>query len=115
MPARSCALTWQRTCAVTLGSALPAVAEITPVYFGNGCFWGRQKDYIDTEMQMGRDVGGATAVVGYAGGQENGKSTCYYYNAPDVQYERQGHAEVVQVRPGAFAARARREEACARA
>ena len=47
---------------------------------------------------MDRDVSGATAVVGYAGGRENNKSTCYYYNAPDVQYERQGHAEVVQVR-----------------
>lgn len=73
------------------------MAEITPVYFGNGCFWGRQKDFVDTEMQLGRDVTTSTAVVGYAGGKENNRSTCYYYNAPDTLYEKQGHAEVVQV------------------
>jgi peptide methionine sulfoxide reductase MsrA len=67
------------------------------VYFGNGCFWGRQKDFVDTEMKLGRGASTATAVVGYAGGQVNQKSTCYYYNAPETQYERQGHAEVVQV------------------
>jgi hypothetical protein len=78
-------------------SAMPAAAEITPIYFGNGCFWGRQKDFVDTEMKMGRDVMSSTAVVGYAGGQENTKDTCYYYNAPGTLYERQGHAEVVQV------------------
>lgn len=61
------------------------------------CFWGRQKDFVDTEMQLGRDVSTSTAVVGYAGGKENSKSTCYYYNAPDTLYEKQGHAEVVQV------------------
>lgn len=48
-------------------------------------------------MQLGRDVSTSTAVVGYAGGKENSKSTCYYYNAPDTLYEKQGHAEVVQV------------------
>jgi peptide methionine sulfoxide reductase MsrA len=83
--------------AVLTISATPAAAEITPVYFGNGCFWGRQKDFIDTEMKLGRDASSSTAVVGYAGGQENGKDVCYYYNAPGTLYERQGHAEVVQV------------------
>jgi peptide methionine sulfoxide reductase MsrA len=73
------------------------MAEITPVYFGNGCFWGRQKDYVDTEMKLGRTPETSTAVVGYGGGQENQRPACYYYNAPDSQYERQGHAEVVQV------------------
>ena len=76
---------------------MPALAEVTPVYFGNGCFWGRQKDFVDTEMKLGRTANSATAVVGYAGGQENQKPACYYYNSPESQYERQGHAEVVQV------------------
>jgi peptide methionine sulfoxide reductase MsrA len=83
--------------AVLTISATPAAAEITPVYFGNGCFWGRQKDFVDTEMNLGRDASTSTAVVGYAGGQENAKDVCYYYNAPGTLYERQGHAEVVQV------------------
>ena len=61
------------------------------------CFWGRQKDFVDTEMQLGRNIGTSTAVVGYAGGKQNSNNTCYYYNAPDTLYEKQGHAEVVQV------------------
>lgn len=83
--------------AVALSAAQPALAEITPVYFGNGCFWGRQKDFVDTEMKLGREMSTATAVVGYAGGQENSKNVCYYYNQPGTLYEEQGHAEVVQV------------------
>ena len=91
--------TLPRDCAaVTLSSAVPALADITPVYFGNGCFWGRQKDYVDTEQKLGRTPDQSTALVGYAGGRENSKPTCYYYNSPDTLYEKQGHAEVVQVR-----------------
>ena len=73
------------------------------MYFGNGCFWGRQKDYVDTEQKMGRTPDQSTALVGYAGGRENSKPTCYYYNSPDTLYEKQGHAEVVQVRTVAAA------------
>ena len=48
----------------------PAQAEAPmPVYFGNGCFWGRQKDYVDKERAMGRKGDKVSAVVGYAGGQ----------------------------------------------
>jgi peptide methionine sulfoxide reductase MsrA len=87
----------ESACAVVIAAAQPALADITPVYFGNGCFWGRQKDFVDTEMKLGRTVASSTAVVGYAGGQENTKAVCYYYNAPDTLYEKQVHAEVVQV------------------
>ena len=44
----------------------------TPIYFGNGCFWGRQKDYIDAEQSMGRSKSDLSAVVGYAGGRQKG-------------------------------------------
>lgn len=44
----------------------------TPIYFGNGCFWGRQKDYIDAEKSMGRPKSDLSAVVGYAGGKQKG-------------------------------------------
>ena len=40
----------------------------TPIYFGNGCFWGRQKDYVDVEKALGRDGGKISAITGYAGG-----------------------------------------------
>ncbi len=47
-----------------------------PLYFGNGCFWGRQKDYVDTERKvLGRAPEQVTAVVGYAGGKKQG-ATC---------------------------------------
>jgi len=76
--------------------ALPA--DTTPVYFGNGCFWGRQKDFVDTEQALGR--GAVSAVVGYAGGEGGAGSAgkvCYYYSQPGTVYEKLGHAEVVQV------------------
>lgn len=69
------------------------------VYFGNGCFWGRQKAYVDTEKAMGRAPSQITSVVGYAGGPQTGPDgkVCYYYADPRTVYERLGHAEVVKV------------------
>lgn len=43
-----------------------------PVYFGNGCFWGRQKDFVDAEKSMGRSAEQISSVVGYAGGRVQG-------------------------------------------
>jgi peptide methionine sulfoxide reductase MsrA len=49
---------------------LPAqAADIVPVYFGNGCFWGRQFDYVQAEKALGRDAVSMSAVAGYAGVQ----------------------------------------------
>ena len=86
-----------------------------PVYFGNGCFWGRQKGFVDTEMKMGRSMDSVSSIVGYAGGRggadgrgDNGQ-VCYYYSAPGTQYERLGHAEVVQVKVAADPAKQKEE------
>ena len=51
------------------------------VYFGNGCFWGRQKEFVDTEKKLGRAGEQVSAVVGYAGGKRSGPDgrVCYYY------------------------------------
>lgn len=70
-----------------------------PVYFGNGCFWGRQKDYVDAEKSLGRSPDQISSVVGYAGGREQGSKglVCYYYGPKSTVYEELGHAEVVQV------------------
>jgi len=79
----------------------PVLAEELPdtVYFGNGCFWGRQKDFVDTEKKMGRVPESITSIVGYAGGPKAGPdgSVCYYYSDPRTVYESLGHAEVVKV------------------
>lgn len=66
-----------------VASASPAKAEAPPttVYFGNGCFWGRQKDFVDVEQGMlKRTPEQTTAVVGYAGGRSTGPDgkVCYY-------------------------------------
>lgn len=93
-------------CALTLSInlATPSVAlassAVEPVYFGNGCFWGRQYDFIKAEEEMGRQNKDISAVVGYAGGRVTSPvgKVCYYYTTEkDTVYERLGHAEVVQV------------------
>ncbi|GLI65936.1 hypothetical protein VaNZ11_009596 [Volvox africanus] len=69
------------------------------VYFGNGCFWGRQKDFVDVEMkQLGRKPEQLTALVGYAAGTRTGPDgkVCYVYSDPRTHYDALGHAEVVQ-------------------
>ncbi|CAG9467039.1 unnamed protein product [Pedinophyceae sp. YPF-701] len=72
----------------------------TPVYFGSGCFWGRQHDFFVAEGKMGRQAEKSTAIVGYAGGaggaSKDGK-VCYYSGPKDALYEKLGHAEVVAV------------------
>lgn len=78
-----------------IGSKAPA----NSVYFGNGCFWGRQYDFANTELALGRKPEEMTAVVGYAGGTRAGpgEKVCYYYSDPRTVYEKLGHAEVVQL------------------
>lgn len=83
------------------GHAAAAEPPSTTVYFGNGCFWGRQKDFVDVEQGLlKRSPEQTSAVVGYAGGRTtspDGK-VCYYYSKnPANVYERLGHAEVVQL------------------
>lgn len=39
----------------------------------NGCFWGRQKDFVDVEKSLGRSGEKVSAVVGYAGGRKTGE------------------------------------------
>jgi peptide methionine sulfoxide reductase MsrA len=95
----ACALAFQMT------AVQPALAEdsIEPVYFGNGCFWGRQHDFVQAEQDLGRQMGDISAVVGYAGGavpfkDPANQKVCYYYTPEkDNVYEPLGHAEVVQV------------------
>ena len=85
-----------------VSQVLGDIAEAAPgteIYFGNGCFWGRQHEFVEAERRRGRSDDEVTSVVGYAGGfstkTPDGK-VCYYYGAPDTVYERLGHGEVVQ-------------------
>lgn len=79
-------------------SSSPTSQPYASVYFGSGCFWGRQKDFVDAERALGRSPSDVTALSGYAGGKINDKATCYYYVPPTDRakiYEKQGHCEVV--------------------
>lgn len=82
-----------------LAAAAAESAAPQTVYFGNGCFWGRQKEFVDAEKTLGRAPDQVSAVVGYAGGKQQGPGgkVCYYYGPSNTVYEKLGHAEVVQL------------------
>lgn len=64
------------------------------VYFGSGCFWHVQHEFIKAEQQvLGRADTELTSIVGYAGGKtvNHAGKVCY------GDYESHGHTEVVQV------------------
>lgn len=97
LAAAACAL------AALAAAPLALAEEITPVYFGNGCFWGRQFDYVNTEKALGRTTPDAmSALAGYAGGRAPAPASaagkvCYYRGPSGTVYEDLGHAETVQV------------------
>ena len=71
------------------------------VYFGCGCFWHVQHEFVEAERRiLGRADAELTSRAGYAGGRAGSKDgkVCYH-NAKDVSdYGKLGHAEVVSVR-----------------
>eukprot|EP00927_Polykrikos_kofoidii_P054513 TRINITY_DN48925_c0_g1_i1.p1 TRINITY_DN48925_c0_g1~~TRINITY_DN48925_c0_g1_i1.p1 ORF type:complete len:354 (+),score=41.01 TRINITY_DN48925_c0_g1_i1:156-1217(+) len=87
-------------------SGPPAVHRNDPtrsLYFGNGCFWHTQYDFVMLEQKHGGVFGNrsdeaVTSLVGYAGGdyQSASGSVCYH-GWPGTDYGRLGHAEAVSV------------------
>ena len=96
--------------AATLASVLlwqsyaqPASAaddEPVEVYFGCGCFWHVQHEFVEAEMNiLGRSDDELTSRAGYAGGKAgavNGK-VCYHNAQNIADYGKLGHAEVVML------------------
>ena len=87
-----------------LGAALPAHAveeEDVKVYFGAGCFWHVQHEFVLKEAaELGRSGAAFSAVTGYAGGTGTERGLVCYHNKRSVSdYGRLGHAEAVQVGP----------------
>mmetsp|Transcript_27695 Transcript_27695/g.89095 ORF Transcript_27695/g.89095 Transcript_27695/m.89095 type:complete len:252 (+) Transcript_27695:89-844(+) len=76
-------------------------ASAVPVYFGSGCFWGRQHDFVEDfeRTALRRADGDVTAVGGYAGSARAGAdgTVCYENPLNHSVYTDLGHAEVVQV------------------
>mmetsp|Transcript_20986 Transcript_20986/g.32016 ORF Transcript_20986/g.32016 Transcript_20986/m.32016 type:complete len:267 (+) Transcript_20986:71-871(+) len=74
-----------------------ASSKLTDVYFGVGCFWHIQHEFVVAEQRLlGRNGKELTSRTGYAGGTktENGK-VCYHNFSFQADYGKLGHGEVV--------------------
>ena len=90
--------------AAGLGLSTPAKAEdetSIDVYFGCGCFWHVQHEFVEAERRiLGRSDSEITSRAGYAGGKagaKNGK-VCYHNALSISDYGSLGHAEVVSLK-----------------
>ncbi len=86
-------------------NAVETNEELIDVYFGCGCFWHVQHEFVEAEKKiLKRDDSSFTARAGYAGGLGSSDKVCYH-NALNVgDYGSLGHAEVValSIPPSAF-------------
>lgn len=75
--------------------------ELIDVYFGCGCFWHVQHEFVEAEKSiLGRSDNKVTSRAGYAGGNlgmKDGK-VCYHNLAMVSDYGKLGHAEIVSLR-----------------
>jgi len=82
-------------------TARAVTEEDIDVYFGCGCFWHVQHEFVEAERRiLGRKDSELTALAGYAGGNagaRNGK-VCYHNALQVSDYGSLGHAEVVRLR-----------------
>jgi peptide methionine sulfoxide reductase MsrA len=80
---------------------VPAHAEeLVEVYFGCGCFWHVQHEFVMAERAiLGRGDSEFTSFVGYAGGKAGAKDgkVCYHNALMQSDYGSLGHAEVVRL------------------
>jgi peptide methionine sulfoxide reductase MsrA len=85
--------------AVLPGSATAAEPTVK-VYFGAGCFWHVQHEFVGEEVAaLKRGPSTITSVVGYAGGNRLGPNSkvCYHNARGFADYGQLGHAEAVQL------------------
>lgn len=88
--------------------AQPAIAQVTSstdtksesVYFGVGCFWHVQHEFVETERRiLGRSDSELTSVAGYAGGKQSSTNrddlVCYHNMLGIGDYGQKGYGEVV--------------------
>jgi peptide methionine sulfoxide reductase MsrA len=78
----------------------PAPGTMINVYFGCGCFWHVQHEFVTAEIKtLCRDGSSLTARTAYAGGTQTGPNglVCYHNSAGTADYGVMGHAEVVSL------------------
>jgi hypothetical protein len=72
--------------------------KLTDVYFGVGCFWHIQHEFVEAERELlGRNDHQLTSKAGYAGGKSTGSEgrVCYHNLMGVADYGKLGHGEVV--------------------
>jgi peptide methionine sulfoxide reductase MsrA len=85
---------------------VPSISANTPIYFGVGCFWHVQHEFVSMEKKvLGREGLDLSSRAGYAGGTRTGKDTnrpdnkkglvCYHNMMNVGDYGSLGHGEVV--------------------
>lgn len=80
-----------------IGVHASAASDNVPVYFGVGCFWHVQHEFVEAEKSiLGRSNKELTALAGYAGGRNNDK-VCYHNLQGVADYGSLGHGEVVSL------------------
>jgi peptide methionine sulfoxide reductase MsrA len=75
--------------------------EPIEVWFGCGCFWHVQHEFLEAERKLlGRSNAELTSRAGYAGGKAGAKDgkVCYHNAAQISDYGSLGHAEVVNLK-----------------
>lgn len=81
-----------------LPQSAQAEDALTSVYFGVGCFWHIQHEFIVGERDiLGRSDAELTALAGYAGGKATDAEgrVCYHNFQRVADYGKLGHGEVV--------------------
>mmetsp|Transcript_64418 Transcript_64418/g.123980 ORF Transcript_64418/g.123980 Transcript_64418/m.123980 type:complete len:333 (-) Transcript_64418:75-1073(-) len=74
--------------------------ELVEVYFGCGCFWHVQHEFVQAEKRhLARSDSELTSLVGYAGGLGGARDNkvCYHNALGASDYGSLGHAEVVRM------------------
>lgn len=89
------------------GAASSSDDELVEVYFGCGCFWHVQHEFVEAEKRiLGRSDSELTARAGYAGGKAGALNdkVCYHNALSISDYGSLGHGEVVrlQIPPSKF-------------
>lgn len=87
--------------AVVVRPSSALVEDTTDVYFGVGCFWHIQHEFIEAERKLlGRYDHQLTAAAGYAGGSATDKEgrVCYHNVQFVADYGKLGHGEVVGIK-----------------
>jgi hypothetical protein len=84
--------------ATTPASAAAMDSSLQDVYFGVGCYWHIQHEFVMAELErLGRSNKELTAYTGYAGGKSTDKEgrVCYHNMQGVADYGKLGHGEVV--------------------